>query len=368
MSEAFRAVVLGAGGTIAPAIVRDLAESREVSSLLLLDLDAQRAAVTAKLHGQGKATARSANANAGLAEAIADADVLVNAASYRINRRAMEAAIEARCHYIDLGGLYWETKRQLELSPQFERIGKLALLGMGSSPGKTNVMALAAVRALGTTPTSVTVSAAGRDLDPPTGGLSIPYALRTLIDELTLRPVVVRDGTPVEIDPLTAAGEVDFGEPVGTGETIFTLHSEVLTFPDSFGCSDSSFRLFLRPELLERLRGLTSASDDEIATAARKALPPSSNTVSVHAVEASSDGRAVRLRARTEPSERWGLGGGLISTGAPAAAAVRMLARGTLSARGALLPERCVNPDELFAELEQRGCAFTVEKQEAVGA
>lgn len=38
-----RVAVLGAGGTIAPAIVRDLAESPEVEELLLLDLDLDRA-------------------------------------------------------------------------------------------------------------------------------------------------------------------------------------------------------------------------------------------------------------------------------------------------------------------------------------
>ena len=38
-----RVAVLGAGGTITPAIVRDLAESPEVEELLLLDLDLDRA-------------------------------------------------------------------------------------------------------------------------------------------------------------------------------------------------------------------------------------------------------------------------------------------------------------------------------------
>ena len=54
----------------------------------------------------------------------------------------------------------------------------------------------------------------------------------------------------------------------------------------------------------------------------------------------------------TTPVEQWGLGGGVVSTGAPAAAAVRLLARGRIEARGALPPERCVDPDDLFPELE----------------
>src|SRR5205823_1987824 len=62
--------VLGAAGTIAPAIVRDLAESEEVSSILLLDLDADRANEVADEQGGGKAEAGDADARSGLAGAI----------------------------------------------------------------------------------------------------------------------------------------------------------------------------------------------------------------------------------------------------------------------------------------------------------
>ena len=101
---------------------------------------------------------------------------------------------------------------------------------MGSSPGKTNVMAVSG-RARARAPAErVDVLAAGRDTNPPAGP-SYPYALQTLVDELTMRPIVLRDGEPVEIEPLTAGGTVDFGEPIGEAETIYTLHSELRTFP-----------------------------------------------------------------------------------------------------------------------------------------
>ena len=64
-----RVAVLGAGGTIAPAIVRDLAESDEVSELLLLDLDAERALAVAESHGGDKAFALGVDAREGLSEA-----------------------------------------------------------------------------------------------------------------------------------------------------------------------------------------------------------------------------------------------------------------------------------------------------------
>src|SRR5437773_443975 len=201
-----------------------------------MDLDGERAQAVADEHGLGKATARAIDAREGLGDALERYDVLVNAASYRVNLEAMRACLWGDCHYIDLGGLYWQTDRQLELDGEFQRAKLLALLGMGSSPGKTNVMAVRAVRELGAEPRELRVAAAGRDLDPPPGGLSFPYALQTLIDEITMRPVIVEDGEPVEIEPLTSGGEVDFGEPIGRGETIYTLHSELRTFPTSFRC------------------------------------------------------------------------------------------------------------------------------------
>jgi lysine 6-dehydrogenase len=368
-----RAAVLGAGGTIAPAIVRDLAASDEVEAMVLLDLDAERAEATAQAHGAGKAEATRVDATAGGAEpgslpgALAGCDVLVNSASYRVNLDAMRASLEARCHYLDLGGLYWMTARQLELAPEFERAGLLAVLGIGSAPGKTNLMAKVAAERLGGRAETIHVSAAGRDLDPP-DGFSVPYALRTLIDELTMPPVVLRDGKPGEIEPLADGGTVDFGEPIGASGTIYTLHSEMLTFGSSFGCRDGSFRLSLAPALLGRLRELASAGDEEQEEAARAAHPPSPQTVSVHLVDAAAGSEAVRVRVVTQPEREWGLGGGVVSTAAPAAAAVRMLARGSLSARGVLPPEACIDPREMFAELESRGSILEVEASEVVRA
>jgi saccharopine dehydrogenase (NAD+, L-lysine-forming) len=362
VSDELRVAVLGAGGTVAPAIVRDLAESEEAGELLLLDLDESRARAVAAEHGGGKARARHVDARGALADAIGDCDVLVNSASYRVNLEAMRACLEAGCHYLDLGGLYWMTGRQLEKHAEFEHAGLLALLGMGSSPGKTNVMAAKAVRELGEPPRRLDVIAGGRDLDPP-GGLSVPYALRTLIDELTMPPVVVREGEPLELEPLSDGGRVRFPEPIGDADTIHTLHSEVRTFPDSFGCEEASFRLSLDPVLLGRLSELRSASEHELERMARSARPPSAHTVSAHVVEAGAqDGRCVRVTAVTRPMQEWGLGGGVVSTAAPAAAAVRLLARGRIEADGAMAPERCVDPDDLFPELERRACVFEVEE------
>jgi saccharopine dehydrogenase (NAD+, L-lysine-forming) len=360
--------VLGAAGTIAPAIIHDLAESEEVASMALLDLDVGKAAAVADSHGAGKATAAATDARdvAALARALDGVDVLVNTASYRINLEAMRACLEAGCHYLDLGGLYRMTGRQLELGPEFERAGRLAVLGIGSSPGKTNLMAAEAVRRLdasaGEGIEAIDVFAAGRDPAAPSDGrLRPPYAIQTLIDELTLEPIVLREGRPVQIEPLAPGGTVDYGGPIGQADTIYTLHSELATFGSSFGCQTASFRLSLAPLLLDRLRELAyDVSPEVVAAAAREAASPSNQTVSVHLVRVRAvDGGRLEARAVTRP--HFGLGGSVISTATPASACVRLFARGQLTATGAHPPENCIDPPVMFAELEERGCTFSFE-------
>lgn len=355
--------VLGAGGTIAPAIVRDLAESAEVGRLLLLDLDGDRAAQVAADHGGDAAQAIAIDARHGLARALAagGVQILVNAASYRLNLVAMQAALEAGCDYLDLGGLYWMTARQLELHERFARAGRLAVLGMGSSPGKTNVMAALGVRELAGVPAAeIRVAAAGRD-PAPAGALRTPYALRTLLDELEMKPVVLDAGAPRELAPLQPGGVVRFPEPIGEVATIHTLHSELQTFGTSFGVRRASFRLSLAPDLLKRLEALRGAPDDAVAAAQAAAVPPSAQAVSGHVVEVvGEDGGVVRVSSMTRPMDDWGLGGTVVSTAAPAAAFVRLLARGLVRRVGVHPPERCVDPDDLFPELERRSCRFEV--------
>ena len=219
------------------------------------------------------------------------------------------------------------------------------MLGIGSSPGKTNLMAARAVQRAGRRARADRRVIAAAATSTRRRDSASPTRSQTLLDELTLAPVVLRDGEPVEIEPLTDGGEVDFGEPIGEGETIYTLHSELRTFGESFGCRECSFRLSLSPALLERAARAGRRRARRGRGRRRRRGRPSAETVSVHVVEARGRERRV-ARARRSPRRiaRWGLGGGIVSTASPAAAAVRLLARGGVDARGALPPERCLDP------------------------
>ena len=81
---------------------------------------------------------------ASLSAALEGADVVVNAADYRLNLDVMRGALGAGAHYVDLGGLFHVTRQQLELDADFRAAGLSAILGLGSAPGKTNLLAAAA--------------------------------------------------------------------------------------------------------------------------------------------------------------------------------------------------------------------------------
>ena len=114
---------------------------------------------------------------------------------YRCNLEAMRGALEAGAHYVDLGGLFHMTRRQLELAPEFERRGLMAILGMGSAPGIVNVLATLAARGLD----------AVREIHCLVGGIDrtryrnmsplwFGYSADTLLDEFTMPSPVFRAG------------------------------------------------------------------------------------------------------------------------------------------------------------------------------
>lgn len=357
-----RVAVLGAAGIIGPAIVRDLAESAEIDGLTLLDLDGEAARAVAVEHGAGKATGAAVDAadRQALTLAIEGHGLLVNAASYRVNLAAMDAALAAGCGYVDLGGLYHVSARQYALHDAFASAGLLAVLGCGAGPGKTNVMAAGAARELDDVDT-IRCASAGFDEDPPPG-LSVPYALRTLLDEMTEPPMVVRDGEPVALEPLADGGEIAFPEPIGRRGSLYTLHSEVLTLPASLNARACDFRLSLAPAVEAALRELAADGSDPPVTARPSPRTWSAQHVEVTGTKAGAPATAT-MTALTGPHEAWGLGGGIVSTASVAAATARLYARGALGRAGVgtLPPERVLTPELLFTELEARGCRFALD-------
>jgi saccharopine dehydrogenase-like NADP-dependent oxidoreductase len=283
---------------------------------------------------------------ASLSAAVEGSDVVVNAADYRLNLDVMRGALGAGAHYVDLGGLFHVTRQQLELDAEFRAAGLTAILGLGSAPGKTNLLAAAAARRLGRNPVSMEIWAATRDPAAADHPFPAPYSVQTLRDELQMRPVVLHDGELEDVDPLSGAASRDFPEPVGRAEGIYTLHSELATLPVSLPTlREASFRLCLSPGLLEKLLALQEGELPEPYT-------QSSESVAVHEVELRADETWVVGRTVTR-------GGSARSTSEPAARGAVELAEGRLAAPGVHPPEIAVSDPEAFLTLLDTEVSFS---------
>ncbi len=352
--------MLGAAGLIGRAIVCDLRESEEVTGIVELDRKRSRAA-------GADIAAVDATDRQELTLALEPVDLLVNAASFPVNLSAMDAALAARCHYLDLGGLHATSARQFALHPDWEAAGLLAIPGCGASPGLTNVLAAWAAEGLDTVE-SVRCASAGYDAEPPPG-VSLPYALETLLEQVTKTPVVLRGGEQVSLARDATGGPVEFPEPIGVLGTLLAVGPEVLTLGDSLGAPDVDVRLALAPREQTTLRQIARGA------AAPPVAPQSAQTTSAQLAEVTGtqDGDPVLVRAvaLTPPYEPWATGGTVMSSAAVVAAVARLVARAALldatgyaPLTGVLPPERALHHSTLFPELERRGCQFSTTRSE----
>jgi saccharopine dehydrogenase-like NADP-dependent oxidoreductase len=315
--------VLGAAGTI----------GRHVASFLE-EWKAEIARRDFRLEGDEHVDARDVGS---LARALSGAEVVVNCADYRLNLDVMNAALAAGAHYVDLGGLFHVTRQQLELDGEFRDAGLTAILGIGSAPGKTNLLASAAARRLGEEPVAMEIWAATRDPAAANHPFPAPYSVQTLRDELELGPMVLRDGELTEVEPLSGEAEREFPE-LGRAKGIYTLHSELATLPVSFPTlREASFRLCLSPGLLEKLLALEEGELPE-------PYVQSPESVAVHLVDLAGAGSRV---VGTTVTRR----GSAKSTSEPAARAAFELAEGRLEAPGVRPPESAIDDPEAFLAL-----------------
>ena len=381
-----RIALLGAG-IIGRVIARDLATWDRPDEVVVGDVDVERAKTAAGDHGFEGAEVDVLDPDS-LDAFLAGASVVVNAAQYHVNLAVMEGALRAGCHYLDLGGLFHTTRRQLELGARFEEARLSAVLGIGSCPGIANVHAgdlgarLEHVR-------SVRIFN-GATVDP-SDRITWPYSLWTILDEVTQRPVVFRDGEYVELDPLSEEEPFPFVEPIGYATTHLSLHSEVATIPVSLAAKgiercEFKIRFFgLSEPALRKLAFLASiglASTDPrtvgevegvvprrlLVDLLEETTPPPPDHVGFKDIatvaEGTVDGVPTRFRldATAWPSDELGVGGGTVAVAAPPAVVARWLAGDALR-HGVHPGETVIEPAPFYKELARRGIKTTLSEE-----
>lgn len=259
--------------------------------------------------------------------------VVINCTQHEFNLQVMRAALRDRVHYIDLGGLFYWTRRQLKLHRQFERAGLTAILGMGCAPGIVNVMA----RTL-SPKRSVKIRVGSKDFNPSPG---FPYSAKTILEELTLTAWIVEAGKFKEVPPRTGWERVKFPKPVGAQWLVRTRHSEVATLPVVFKLRQCDFKVSFDRQFVR----------DVIAGKIPNRPADRGRPDDYEIARVIVDGRVMDCHARS----RGHFSAGDIDTGCPPSIVAQMIVTGQITQRGVLPPEVAVPVAPFFRELKKRG-------------
>jgi hypothetical protein len=353
----WKAVVIGAGGAQAQAMLAGAARGTDVSGWLAVDR-LWRPEAKAATQALGISTLeQDPLADPGkLRELTADAEIVANFAGpyYRTGTLVLDAAIDTRTHYLDICDDADATLPMLDpaRAKAAEEAGVTAVIGMGSSPGTTNVLIRAAVDHLG--PVEHVDISWTVDIDDITNA-----ALRHFWHCFNL---VDPDGTAHAVQTWEDLERrtVDFPGTVGSQVVVRLAHPEPLTVPRFLPVkSCGNFGAVTPYESMVTAWGLAHAVDPQ-----RTEVPDATLDAAVGVFSHYRDTRraTTRLGSGLQIDVHTG-GNGLRfasgaptpmedATGIPAAAGLLMLQEGKIRDVGVIAPE-VLSPAAFFAMLRR---------------
>ncbi|MCI4343251.1 MAG: saccharopine dehydrogenase NADP-binding domain-containing protein [Thermoplasmata archaeon] len=377
-----RAVVVGGGGLTGQCSVRDLATTGKFDTVVAADLDLALAERAARAAGpRATATRLDVRDHAALVKLLEGSDVCVNAVQYGFNIAVMEAALAARVPYLDFGGLFHMTRRQLALDEKFRAADLLAIPGFGQVPGISNVLAMEACADLDHVE-SLLIRDGWKDLTVHGPEISFTWSPSTFLDEMVMPAVVFEQGAYHDHPAMSGAEEYDFPPPVGRTRVYRTLHSEPATLPESLrdkGIQHCEWKEGGPGIEVLRTMALLGLGSDQPLDVKGQSVSPREFTLALLKrekllgapegveindwevldieVRGSIAGRPVvrHAMARFPPRLDWHLTATEYAVGVAGAIGAELLTSGQVTARGVVPPERCIPPGPLRAALKARG-------------
>ncbi|NOY94003.1 MAG: saccharopine dehydrogenase [Deltaproteobacteria bacterium] len=366
-------LALGGSGLVGRYALRTLRRLRPEVAVTLADRDITAARAFAdELGGEVECVQLDVTHGDQLRATLEGAPLVMNTVGpyFRFGLPILRAALEAGCDYLDVCDDPEPTLAMLELDGLARERGATAVLGLGMSPGVTNLLAVHAISLLSEARELIT----GWDLDsakPEVVGPEPSAAILHGIEQLTGTIRVRRRGVFVDEAPVRAT-RVDY--PGAASCRCYTIgHPEPITLPRTFpelaesvNVMSTDWRTAMAIRLLGKLvdRGLltprTAASwaervegpstgdiDAEVAlrelASGRRDVPP------VFALARGTlDGRAARVGVTLSATPPGGMGG---ATGLPLGVGASLFLRGLVGRPGVHAPEALIPLEPFFTAL-----------------
>lgn len=361
-------VILGVGAA-GEVTARLLAQEGGIDVLRLVDLRGARLAEVASKIDRDVETLRADLARpADVRRACRDADILVNAALPDFNFRTMQEALRIPAHYVDLASEGSpkpnepsRVHEQIALDPEFRRVNRTAILGMGLAPGITNLLTRRAADRMDRVD-AIRIRVYGSGYAEVDGHAFAPlFSPATFLDEVLWPAPVWKGDRIVKLPPFSGEEEFPFPDPLGTGFCYNVNNEECETMPlylsKPIGFIDFKYAIAPhRKVLLENLYTMGLTRSDPLAVNGKQVSPlqvllallpdPATlggrvqgHTCVVVETEGRASGKKVAIRSWTildhEVAYRMmGVHATAFLTGAPPAAAVGALIAGAIEGSG----------------------------------
>ncbi|MPY56395.1 saccharopine dehydrogenase family protein [Streptomyces spongiae] len=360
-------LVVGGAGDMGRVACETIAGDPSIASVVVADRDETRALQVAQAIGPKASSQRlDITDDAGLRSALGAVDLVINTVGpfYLFGRPVLEAAIASRTHYIDIADDWEPTIEMFELHGKAVRAEVTAIVGMGASPGISNLLAAAAHAQLDTVDTLNTVWRGGVGIPPvPDDPATVKpsAAIDHWLHNLAVPIQIWRDGAATTADALE---EFAIDYPGIGSATLWTCgHPEPISLPRSFPeIKHSVNAMFGRRGLMDvarRLRDRVRNGELSVPEASRELLlTPGRHGPSAGALPdfpgafayaaGTKDERRARAFVTTPLMPSGGMGR---ATCIPTALAAVMLARGEITGHGVMGPEGFIVPVTLVERL-----------------
>jgi lysine 6-dehydrogenase len=216
-------LVLGAG-LQGCACAYDLLQSSAVTQVTLADLRPEKLPrfLARDWGGRLRTIQLDVNDSTAMETAFSGQAAVMSAIPYYYNGAMARAAVEAGCHFSDLGGNTEIVFEQKKLHPQALAKGISVIPDCGLAPGMVNILAAEGIRRLDQAErVKIFVGGLPQNPEPPLN-YQIVYSLEGALDYYTTPSWVLRGGRPVQVDALSEVESVEFPAPVGTLEAFHT--------------------------------------------------------------------------------------------------------------------------------------------------
>lgn len=217
-------LVLGAG-RVGYAVAYDLIRSPRVEKVIVADRDVKRVeAVQQRLTDEKVVPIElDVEKEEYVAELMDSADVTISCVPAKHNYALSKVALQAKSHFVDLGGDEASVNKQFLLDEVAKDQGVTMVPNLGLAPGMAAILAHCAAESFDEL-YEIRIRVGGVPIEPD--GLFMNHALTSSIDSMFDEYVgdcaIIRDGKVYKVPALTDVETIEFPKPIGRMEAFNT--------------------------------------------------------------------------------------------------------------------------------------------------